>query len=78
MISPTNVEEYANFTTRRNTQPNADQSNYSKRICCTIAPTITLNGDAATVFVGSSYVEPGVVALDGDPKHICYKQQPHL
>ena len=37
----------------------------------TIAPTITLNGDADyTVFVNSTYVEPGVVASDGDPNYV--------
>ena len=74
VISPTNVEEYANFTiflanylgvTLNLTQTNLTTQNV---FVDTIAPTITLNGDADyTVFVGSTYVEPGVVALAAYP-----------
>ena len=77
VISPVNVEGYANFTislanylgvTLNLTQTNLTTQNV---FVDTIAPTITLNGDADyTVFVNSTYVEPGVVASDGDPNYV--------
>ena len=77
VISPVNVEGYANFTislanylgvTLNLTQTNLTTQNV---FVDTIAPTITLNGDADyTVFVNSTYVELHQMGIQTMCKHI--------
>ena len=76
VIQPINVEGYANFTislenylgvTLNLTENDLTTQNV---FVDTISPKITLNGNADyTVFVNSSYAEPGAVASDGDPNY---------